>query len=121
GGFSVADTPEQVVSLLEELMDLHNRRVGAVSAVLAPAAHRRFHALAPPPPVPPAGRPAHGRGRDGPDLPAGRRGGERGAAVRLRARGPRLLLPERHRALRRPQPWAGGPRRRHRLGVRPRT
>src|SRR4029453_7233521 len=46
GGFSVADTPEQVVSLLEELMDLHNRRMGAVSSVFATAAHRRFHLLA---------------------------------------------------------------------------
>jgi CelD/BcsL family acetyltransferase involved in cellulose biosynthesis len=46
GGFSVADTPEQVVGLLEELMDLHNRRMGTVSSVFATAARRRFHLLA---------------------------------------------------------------------------
>jgi CelD/BcsL family acetyltransferase involved in cellulose biosynthesis len=46
GGFSVAGTPEQVVGLLEELMDLHNRRMGTVSSVFASAAHRRFHLLA---------------------------------------------------------------------------
>jgi CelD/BcsL family acetyltransferase involved in cellulose biosynthesis len=46
GRFSVATAPEQVVGLLEELMDLHNRRMGAASSVFASAAHRRFHLLA---------------------------------------------------------------------------
>jgi CelD/BcsL family acetyltransferase involved in cellulose biosynthesis len=46
GGFSVVEDPGQVVSLLGELMDLHNRRMGAVSSVFASAAHRRFHLLA---------------------------------------------------------------------------
>jgi CelD/BcsL family acetyltransferase involved in cellulose biosynthesis len=46
GGFSVVRSPEQVVELLEELMDLHNQRFAAISAVFATAARRRFHLLA---------------------------------------------------------------------------
>jgi CelD/BcsL family acetyltransferase involved in cellulose biosynthesis len=46
GEFSVVRSPEQVVELLEELMDLHNQRFAAISAVFATAARRRFHLLA---------------------------------------------------------------------------
>jgi CelD/BcsL family acetyltransferase involved in cellulose biosynthesis len=46
GGFSVVRSPEQVVELLEELMDLHNQRFAAISAVFSTAARRRFHLLA---------------------------------------------------------------------------
>jgi CelD/BcsL family acetyltransferase involved in cellulose biosynthesis len=46
GGFSVVRSPEHVVELLEELMDLHNQRFAAISAVFATAARRRFHLLA---------------------------------------------------------------------------
>jgi CelD/BcsL family acetyltransferase involved in cellulose biosynthesis len=46
GGFSVVRSPGHVVELLEELMDLHNQRFAAISAVFATAARRRFHLLA---------------------------------------------------------------------------
>lgn len=46
GGFSEVRSPEQVVELLEELMDLHNQRFAAISAVFATPARRRFHLLA---------------------------------------------------------------------------
>jgi CelD/BcsL family acetyltransferase involved in cellulose biosynthesis len=46
GGFSEVRSPEQVVELLEELMDLHNQRFAAISTVFATPARRRFHRLA---------------------------------------------------------------------------
>jgi CelD/BcsL family acetyltransferase involved in cellulose biosynthesis len=46
GGFSVVSSPPEVAGLLEELMDLHNRRFEAASAVFSTAARRRFHLLA---------------------------------------------------------------------------
>jgi CelD/BcsL family acetyltransferase involved in cellulose biosynthesis len=46
GGFSVVDSPERVADLLEDLMDLHNQRLGTTSSVFATATHRRFHLLA---------------------------------------------------------------------------
>jgi CelD/BcsL family acetyltransferase involved in cellulose biosynthesis len=46
GGFSMVATPDRVVELLEQLMDLHNRRMGARSAVFATPSRREFHLLA---------------------------------------------------------------------------
>jgi CelD/BcsL family acetyltransferase involved in cellulose biosynthesis len=46
GGFSVVQAPDRVAELLEELMDLHNRRMGSNSAVFATPPRRRFHLLA---------------------------------------------------------------------------
>lgn len=46
GRVSVVRSPEHVVGLLEELMDLHSQRFAAVSSVFATAARRRFHLLA---------------------------------------------------------------------------
>jgi CelD/BcsL family acetyltransferase involved in cellulose biosynthesis len=46
GGFSVVCAPAEVAGLLEELMDLHNRRFGPVSEVFSAAPRRRFHLLA---------------------------------------------------------------------------
>jgi CelD/BcsL family acetyltransferase involved in cellulose biosynthesis len=46
GGFSEVRSPEQVVELLEELMDLHNQRFATISTVFATPARRRFHLLA---------------------------------------------------------------------------
>lgn len=46
GGFSTERDPGRVVTLLDELMRLHNARLGGVSAVFATPARRRFHRLA---------------------------------------------------------------------------
>lgn len=46
GGFSVVKDPDEVAELVEELMELHNRRMGKRSEVFATAARRRFHLLA---------------------------------------------------------------------------
>ena len=90
-------------------MDLHNRRFGVVSEVFSTAARRRFHLLA-------AERMAEaGLARiyrlvvDGANA---------GLQYDFCPGRPRLLLPERHRALGRPQPWAGHAGQRHPLGHR---
>ena len=46
GGFSMVSTPDGVVELVRQLMDLHNRRMGNRSAVFASPARREFHLLA---------------------------------------------------------------------------
>ncbi|MBW3602602.1 MAG: GNAT family N-acetyltransferase [Actinobacteria bacterium] len=46
GGFRTERDPGRVEASLDELMHLHNARLGSVSAVFATAARRRFHRLA---------------------------------------------------------------------------
>ncbi len=46
GGLSVAQDPDEVADLLEDMMALHNTRFGSTSRVFATPARRRFHVLA---------------------------------------------------------------------------